>query len=339
MLSKGNYFPDQNSNEQIILFIRRHWLSFLYWIIFIGIMIIVPIIIFLVLKNDIIYGMPARDQEYLIIGASAYVLITMAIFLTAWISFYLNVVIITPEHLVDIRQNGLFNRRVSEQSLLRVQDVSSHRRGLMQTFFHYGTVFVETAADLPNFQMPNLPNPDKIANEILKLHEELAKTTGFDENEPDEEPEFESQVVNNRNKLPTTEFQELLKKDIEKFKKNKPASEKKSQSTPVIDKNNTQIVELGKPAAPSIAENNNIVVSKLPDKNTTEDKINLPIEEKNDFIAESNKLIKNNNMNENEIYSIKKDEKDETNIPIRENKDSSDFKQEGELEEGKVVKL
>jgi hypothetical protein len=339
MLSKGNYFPEQNSDEQIILFIRRHWLSFLYWIIFIGIMIIVPIIIFLVLKNDIVYGMPARDQEYLIIGTSAYVLITMAIFLTAWISFYLNVVIITPEHLVDIRQNGLFNRRVSEQSLLRVQDVSSHRRGLMQTFFHYGTVFVETAADLPNFQMPNLPNPDKIANEILKLHEELAKTTGFDENEPDEEPEFESQVVNNKNKLPTTKFQELLKKDIEKFKKNKPASEKKSQSMPVINKNDAQVVESDKPTTSSITEKNNIVVSKLLDENITENKINLLIGKQDDFIAEPDKLIKNNNMSEGETYSIKKDEKDKVDIPTRENKDSSDLKQEGELEEGKVVKL
>jgi len=168
-------------DEQLVLFIRRHWLSFLPWIIFIGLMIIIPIIMFTSLRDVIVQSFSGPGKIYLIVGFSSYLLIAFAVYLTAWISFYLNVVIITPEHLVDIRQSGLFNRRVSEQSLLRVQDVSAHMSGLFQTFFNYGSVNVETAGEAPNFAMPSIPNPSKVANTILKLHEELVQKSGYED--------------------------------------------------------------------------------------------------------------------------------------------------------------
>jgi len=179
MLTRSQYFPEQKRDEQIVLFIRSHWMSFLPWIIFISAMIIAPLILVVTLRDNIIQIFPVRDRAYHIIGLSAYLLIVLAIFLTAWISFYLNVMIVTPEHLVDIRQNGLYNRKVSEQSLLRVQDVSAHMEGFFQTFFHFGTIYVETAGEAPNFKIPNIPDPNRVANKILKLHEDLVKESGF----------------------------------------------------------------------------------------------------------------------------------------------------------------
>lgn len=181
MLSKGHYFPNQGKEEQIVLFIKRHWLSFMPWMIFIGLMMTTPIVMFFALRDVIIQSFDGPDRIYLIIGFSSYLLIAFAVFLTAWISYYLNVAIITPEHLVDIRQSGLFNRKVSEQSLLRVQDVSAHMSGFFQTIFNYGTVNVETAGEAPNFTMPSIPNPSHVTNTILKLHEELVKRSGYDQ--------------------------------------------------------------------------------------------------------------------------------------------------------------
>lgn len=181
MFNKGNYFPGQSRDEKIILFIHRHWMSFLPWMFFIFLMIIIPVILISIfsIQNSSLFSGP--DNEYLIIGVGAYALIVLAVFLTSWVDYYLDVTIVTPEHLVDIHQTGLFNRKISEQSLLRVQDVSAKIRGVLQTFFRYGTVFVETAGEAPNFEMHNIPNPNSVANIILKLHEEMVETSGFED--------------------------------------------------------------------------------------------------------------------------------------------------------------
>src|SRR3990167_4508371 len=162
MLKKGSYFSEQDHDEKVVLFIRRHWLAFLPWIVIIFMMILIPAILIIVYGSQVPELFFGTNRAFLIVGVGSYLLITLAVFLTAWTGYYLNVAIITPEHLVDIRQSGLFNRKVSEQSLLRVQDVSARITGIMQTFFRYGMVFVETAGEAPNFEMLNIPLPNKI---------------------------------------------------------------------------------------------------------------------------------------------------------------------------------
>jgi|GEM_PF-200468 len=182
MLRPGHYFPGQDMNEEIVLFLRRHWFSFLGWIIIMFVMIIVPIVIYLTygINGASLSQSDPTYRYYLILGAGAYYLLVLAISLTAWINYYLNVVIITDRRLVDVSQKGLFNRKISEQSLLRVQDVSARIIGLFQTFLNYGAIFVETAGDVPNFEMPSIPNPSKVANTILKLHENLVNLGDYE---------------------------------------------------------------------------------------------------------------------------------------------------------------
>ena len=245
MLQKGNYFKEQVREDQVVLFIRRHWLSFLFWIIALLIMIITPIILRFSL-NEIYVNLSQNTRAYFIVIISAYILITLAIFLTAWISYYLNVVVITPEHLVDIRQSGLFNRRVSEQSLLRVQDVSAHMKGFLQTFFRYGTVLVETAGEAPNFHMPYISQPNRVANTILKLHEEMVKKAGFSEKDLAEGIGLEKRNIeqNNTRKKFLMEDENLKElngtNSLDDFQKNtlKPSAFQQKSETDNKPKNN-----------------------------------------------------------------------------------------------------
>lgn len=103
------------------------------------------------------------------------ILFMMTLSILVWLNYYLDVTFITSRHLVNIRQAGLFNRRVVEQPLARVQDVSSKMHGFFQTLFHFGTVYVETAGEAPNFVMKYISTPHRVANAIMKLHEEIVK--------------------------------------------------------------------------------------------------------------------------------------------------------------------
>lgn len=183
MLPRGLSFPDQTAHsEPVALFVRRHWIAFFSWGILIACMLLGPVVVALFLAGlGAIPALTKEQQTFIILGGSAYYLFVLAVFLAAWIDYYLDVTIVTERRLVDIHQNGLFNHRVSEQSLLRVQDVSVKVKGLVQTFFRFGTVYVETAGEAPNFVMQNLPNPNQVANKIIELHNQLIDQ-GYDTN-------------------------------------------------------------------------------------------------------------------------------------------------------------
>lgn len=173
MLEKSHYFPGQESREEIILFLRRHWVAYFKWIIILALLIIVPSVLFIfgLSSGDLVIN-ESNDFFFLII-ITIYILFILALFITTWIDYYLDVTIVTREHLVNIKQNELFSRSVAEQSLLRVQDVSSKKVGFFQTYFNFGTVLVETAGEMPNFTMHNIEDPNLVARTIMNIQEEL----------------------------------------------------------------------------------------------------------------------------------------------------------------------
>lgn len=186
MLSPGHYYPEQAAAaEPVVLFVRRHWFAFVGWALLIAVMALVPIPVLVIVGSTLGSASASASVRALVVfGISMYLLMTLAIFLVAWIDFYLDSTIVTEKRLVDVHQNGLFNHRVSEQSLLKVQDVTVRVRGPWQTFFQFGTVYVETAGEAPNFEMNNLPHPHHVANTITELHNRLLEqgfTSGSDQ--------------------------------------------------------------------------------------------------------------------------------------------------------------
>jgi hypothetical protein len=314
MLKEGYYFPEQRKEEQIIRFIHRRWVAFWPWIIFLGLMIMLPIILLGLWRNTITASFGPEDTRYFIVGLGAYYLITLAVFLTSWIGHYLNVVLITPERLIDIRQNGLFNRVVAEQSLLRVQDVSARMDGFFQTFFLYGTLIVETAGESPNFVIPDLPTPNEIANTILKLHEDLVKKSGFDEEDMSSGVGLESRpnLTKKQNKTKEHDIKKEIESEIDKL-----------YSHPQ-----------GEVATPLSLSLNDSLDKKNTDK--LKNKTDLSETKKEPFGIEKNV------SDESEVKTIAKTEPGNISIQSKE-KDSqeknSDNIQEGDLREGVQVKL
>lgn len=82
-----------------------------------------------------------------------------------------NIMILTNLHLVEIKQQGLFNRTVSRLSLDEVVDVAGFRPGVLQTILNYGDIEVETPASRENFVFKNVGNPEGTANLILQAHD------------------------------------------------------------------------------------------------------------------------------------------------------------------------
>lgn len=175
MLTREQYFPGQAQEEQVALFIRRHYMAFAPWIVVFLFFFFILNLGFLTLWNAAPAVTPGSNTARLVLTllASMSYLSLLFFFLRAWMSFYLDVTIVTERRLIDIEQEGIFRRQIAEQSLVRVQDVSSRQHGFFQHFLNYGTLFIETAGEQPNFELHNIPRPNDVAKTIINLHDRL----------------------------------------------------------------------------------------------------------------------------------------------------------------------
>lgn len=157
-------FEGQEKGETVLLLLRRHVFVLYAQLFFFGVASLVPLIIGKVFDNFIV----AND------------LVMFSIFLStiwymlAWIMMFysltmysLNVVIITNYRIIDASQKGFFDRKVSELHLAKVQDISVHTRGIIETMLRFGTVEVQTASEERQFIFDQIPNPEKVKDVIM----------------------------------------------------------------------------------------------------------------------------------------------------------------------------
>lgn len=166
----GRYFPSQKSGEKIFLLLRRHWFSYIAFVI-IGLIMAIPIIILFIYW---IFSQPNLSPIFIniiILAASAYLLFIVGLLLYGFIDYYLDVYIVTNERIVDIEQNGFFKRKISELHLHQVQDVNAQVKGAFATMLHYGNIHIQTAGERENFIFKAVPNPYRISKIIVDLHE------------------------------------------------------------------------------------------------------------------------------------------------------------------------
>ena len=160
-------------DEKIVFFLRRHWFVLFYKYLFFILLAAVPILVYYMVTVSFPGAFSSETgRAILIVVASVYYLYLWTAAFTIFIDYYLDIWIVTTHRIVDIEQRGLFNHVQSEQTLERVQDVSSTVKGVFPTFLGYGTVLIQSAAAKNLFHFRQIPDPDAIAREINRLAKE-----------------------------------------------------------------------------------------------------------------------------------------------------------------------
>lgn len=164
-------FEERDVNEKIILVARPHWFTNVSWIIISILLVLAPSLLgFIPIIDDI----PTRFKT---IGVLAWYLITFAYTFEHFLSWYFDVYIITDERVIDISFNNLLDKKFSEAKLSMIQDVTSRVSGVGQTMFNYGTVYIQTAAEVAEIQFEMIPNPEKIIKVLQLLRQEEERET------------------------------------------------------------------------------------------------------------------------------------------------------------------
>ena len=89
-----------------------------------------------------------------------------------------NELVITNESIIQVLQHSLFDRKVSQLNLARVQDVTFDQNGFLPTVLGFGTIKIETAGEAQNYNFPLTPDPTKVAKWINEAHEEYINLHG-----------------------------------------------------------------------------------------------------------------------------------------------------------------
>ena len=168
-LSAYCYYPEnvnfetRESEEKVVLMMRKHPITNLRWIVSSILMVLAP---------GVLGFLPFVDSvppNFRFIGVLGWYLITTAFVLENFLTWFFNVYFVTDERIIDIDFYNLIYKEVSEAEIEKIQDVTYKMGGVARTIFNYGDVLVQTAAEVPNFEFLAVPTPDKVAKILQDL--------------------------------------------------------------------------------------------------------------------------------------------------------------------------
>ncbi|HZP55328.1 MAG TPA: PH domain-containing protein [Candidatus Saccharimonadales bacterium] len=162
--------------EHQLAIVHRHpiGLIFIYLESLIGILIV---IVFFALVTPDIFDNLDKESNRALLGLVVFGLAILVFFLfIATFIYQESRLLITDRSLVQIVQRGLFSRKVSRLSFSNVEDVNADQRGILATILNYGTLNIETAGEMENFNFKYTPKPNYYADVIIEARQRYAES-------------------------------------------------------------------------------------------------------------------------------------------------------------------
>ena len=164
--------PNAIPDEKLVYFLRRHPITLLSVLFGYLLLIASPFLVLWYLRStQLEFLADVRFQAILIFGGSIFFLFAWLFLFQLFLDYYLDSWIVTNRRILNIEQNGLFGRTVSELRLYRIQDVTARVNGFTKTMFNFGEVEIQTAGERERFMFEEIPNPNEVAKTILELSE------------------------------------------------------------------------------------------------------------------------------------------------------------------------
>jgi hypothetical protein len=165
---EGITLSDQEKNEHIILFLRRHILTTLPWVLTTILLAIAPPL--LLLADTVVpESLPTIPGNYAFVLFSFYYLVILAYPIMSAITWFYNIGIITNLRVIDIDSHNILHQAVASTNLADIVDSEYSQKGIIASHFDYGDVFIQTEGIKPNFEFHATPKPAKVVNIIGDL--------------------------------------------------------------------------------------------------------------------------------------------------------------------------
>lgn len=161
-------FQTQEQDETILLFLRRHFVTNIPWIITTIFFLILPFILNIVFTITN-FSLSFLPPGFIIVFIAFYYLIVFAYGFVSFFTWYYNISFITNKRVVDIDFKDVVYKNIAATKLSQVEDVSFSQVGVIRSVFDYGDVLIQTAATIDNFDLLAVPKPEKVVQIVEAL--------------------------------------------------------------------------------------------------------------------------------------------------------------------------
>lgn len=164
----GISFENQETNEKILLFLRKDFITNTKWILLGIVLVLLPMLLIFpqhLFGNLLLF----LNFKFYLILLLFYYLFVITYFYINFITWYYNVALITDQRIIDVDFSSLVYKDVATTKLSLVQDVSYAQVGVVRTFFDYGNILIQTAGSLDNFNFECSPQPEDAVHVIEEL--------------------------------------------------------------------------------------------------------------------------------------------------------------------------
>lgn len=162
-------FGDQMENEIPLLFLRKHFITNLPWIIIAISLSLVPVIIELSISLGIFNISFLSQDGKLLTYIFYYFFIISGYMFVHYLTWFYNISLVTNIRVVDIDFSNLVFEDVAATKLTQLEDVSYVQIGIIRSIFDYGDVKLQTAGTASNFEFLAVPHPERVIKIINNL--------------------------------------------------------------------------------------------------------------------------------------------------------------------------
>lgn len=167
-----DHLPDALADEKLVKVYRRHPITALGLMVSLAVILILPIASFIVIKINTPEILDNQTLSTLIVlGGGLFFMFALLFIYQHFMDYWLDAWIVTNRRIINIEQNGLFFRTISELRLYRIQDVTSKVDGFFRSMLNFGMVYVQTAGEKRYFIFEDVSDPMGIAKNVLHLAE------------------------------------------------------------------------------------------------------------------------------------------------------------------------
>lgn len=158
------------SNEELYLVVRKHWIRLVETWVFLAILCIVASAIFFIGSFT---GIP---YVFLLLTTIGVVMVGVQFIFVHWVNNELDLLVVTNRRIISYDQVKFLDRKMSQTTIDLVQEVNASTSGLLWNLLHYGNVMIRTASDsasdVSDFNMSHIPNPIETSRSLHSFIDE-----------------------------------------------------------------------------------------------------------------------------------------------------------------------
>lgn len=162
--------------EKVIVGIRKHWFVFFIEAIGLFIAALVPFALLPFAERFFPEAVAAvgvtQFENAIVFFAAAWLILLTMVFFVIFTNYYLDMLIVTNQRLIDIDQIALFSRDVATMPLHNLEDVKVEELGIFATLFKFGNLHIQTAAETKEVVIRGIRHPERAKDWVMNAYQQ-----------------------------------------------------------------------------------------------------------------------------------------------------------------------